>query len=100
MRRVYFDNNASTPVLLKCSTQCAHILWSVSVTPRPFTITGRILAAAVEHARESVAALLAARASEIVFTSGGTEGDNLGVLGLVRRRRSRHHLDHQNITRY
>ena len=39
---------------------------------------------AVEQAREQVAALLDARAGEIVFTSGGTEGDNLALFGLVQ----------------
>jgi cysteine desulfurase len=38
----------------------------------------------VERARESVAALLGCRASEVVFTSGGTEGDNLAISGLTR----------------
>ena len=40
--------------------------------------------AAVERARESVASLLGCRSSEIVLTSGGTEGDNLAIFGLVR----------------
>ncbi|MGD1216053.1 MAG: cysteine desulfurase family protein, partial [Terriglobales bacterium] len=44
---------------------------------------GQETRAAVERARESVAALLGCRASEIVFTSGGTEGDNLAVFGLA-----------------
>jgi len=44
---------------------------------------GQQTRAAVEDARESVAALLGCRASEIVFTSGGTEADNLAVAGLV-----------------
>ena len=39
--------------------------------------------AAVERARESVAALLGCRPSEIVFTSGGTEGDNLAIFGIA-----------------
>jgi len=45
---------------------------------------GQETRAAVERARESVAALLGCRASEIVFTSGGTEGDNLAISGLTR----------------
>src|SRR5579859_2301680 len=45
---------------------------------------GQETRAAVERARESVARLLGCRAAEVVFTSGGTEGDNLGVFGLVR----------------
>src|SRR6202158_1109340 len=45
---------------------------------------GQETQAAVERARESVAALLGCRASEVVFTSGGTEGDNLAIFGLAR----------------
>src|SRR2546428_12153955 len=44
---------------------------------------GQETRSAVERARESVAALLGCRASEIVFTSGGTEGDNLAIFGLA-----------------
>jgi len=45
---------------------------------------GQRARAAVEHAREQLAALFHCRASEIVFTSGGTEGDNLALFGLVK----------------
>ena len=45
---------------------------------------GQETRAAVENARESVATLLNCRAAEVVFTSGGTEADNLAVFGLVR----------------
>lgn len=45
---------------------------------------GQETRAAVERARESVAALLGCKASEIIFTSGGTEGDNLAILGLIK----------------
>ena len=50
--------------------------------PRPSTITARRRGRRSSGARESVAALLGCRASEIVFTSGGTEGDNLAIFGL------------------
>jgi cysteine desulfurase len=45
---------------------------------------GQQARAAVEHARESVAELLHCRAAEVVFTSGGTEGDNLAIFGLMQ----------------
>jgi cysteine desulfurase len=53
---------------------------------------GQRARAAVDHAREAVATLLRARPSEIVFTSGGTESDNLAILGIVAAsgRRKRH----------
>jgi cysteine desulfurase len=85
MRRVYLDNNATTPVLPE-----------VFEAMRPFYLEqfgnassihhfGQHARAAVEKARASVAALLNARPAEIVFTSGGTESDNLGIFGLVQR---------------
>lgn len=85
MRRVYLDNNATTPVLPE-----------VFEAMRPFYLEefgnassihhfGQHARAAVEKARASVAALLGARAAEIVFTSGGTEADNLAIFGLVAR---------------
>jgi cysteine desulfurase len=85
MQRVYLDNNATTPVLPE-----------VFEAMRPFYLEqfgnassihhyGQHARAAVEKARGSVAALLNARPAEIVFTSGGTEADNLGIFGLVQR---------------
>ncbi|MGC2694615.1 MAG: cysteine desulfurase family protein [Candidatus Angelobacter sp.] len=85
MHRVYLDNNATTPVLPE-----------VFEAMRPFYLEqfgnassihhfGQHARAAVEKARASVAALLNARPAEIVFTSGGTEADNLGIFGLVQR---------------
>jgi cysteine desulfurase len=44
---------------------------------------GQHARAAVEHARESIARLLACRPAEVVFTSGGTEGDNLAIFGIL-----------------
>ncbi|MDO4917929.1 MAG: cysteine desulfurase family protein [Kocuria sp.] len=51
---------------------------------------GRRAARALEEARERVAAVLHARPGEVVFTSGGTEGDNLAVKGIALARRERH----------
>lgn len=83
MPRVYLDNNATTPLLPE--------VWEAM---RPYFVEqfgnassihshGQGTRAAVERARDSVAALLGCRSSEIVFTSGGTEGDNLAIAGLV-----------------
>ena len=84
MHRVYMDNNATSPLLPE-----------VLEAMRPYFIEefgnassihhhGQNTRAAVERARESVAAMLGCRPSEVVFTSGGTEGDNLAVFGLVK----------------
>jgi cysteine desulfurase len=84
MRRVYLDNNATTPVLpevLEAMLPCfgEHFGNASSIHHH-----GQETRGAVERARESVAALLGCRASEVVFTSGGTEGDNLAIFGLAR----------------
>src|SRR5512138_1594872 len=85
MRRVYLDNNATTPLLPQ-----------VLEAMRPYFIEqfgnassihhhGQQTRAAVERARESVAQLLGARPAEIVLTSGGTEADNLAIFGVAGR---------------
>jgi cysteine desulfurase len=84
MRRVYLDNNATTPVLPAIfEAMQAHFAEHFG-NASSIHHHGQETRAAVERARESVAALLGCRASEIVFTSGGTEGDNLAIFGLVR----------------
>jgi cysteine desulfurase len=84
MRRIYMDANATTPLLPE-----------VLEAMRPFFIEsfgnassihqhGQRARAAVEHAREQVAALLHCRPAEVVFTSGGTESDNTAIFGVLR----------------
>jgi cysteine desulfurase len=84
MRRVYFDNNATTPVLPEVLDAMRPYFSDHFGNASSIHHHGQETRAAVENARESVAALVNARSSEIVFTSGGTEGDNLGVFGLVK----------------
>ena len=84
MRRVYFDNNATTPVLPEIFEAMRPYFTEHFGNASSIHHHGQETRAAVEHARESVAALLGCRASEVVFTSGGTEGDNLAIFGLVR----------------
>src|SRR5579883_3675185 len=84
MRRVYFDNNATTPVLPEVLDAMRPYFSDHFGNASSIHHHGQETRTAVENARESVAALVNARSSEIVFTSGGTEGDNLGVFGLVK----------------
>jgi len=84
MRRVYFDNNATTPVLPEVFEAMRPYFGERFGNASSIHHHGQETRAAVERARESVAALLGCRASEVVFTSGGTEGDNLAIFGLVR----------------
>ena len=83
MRRIYLDANATTPLLP-----------DVFEAMRPFFLEhygnassihqqGQFARAAVDHARDQIAHLLHCRTSEIVFTSGGTESDNLALFGTL-----------------
>jgi cysteine desulfurase len=84
MRRVYLDNNASTPVLPEVLAVMQTYFGEHFGNASSIHHHGQETRAAVERAREAVAALVGCRASEIVFTSGGTEGDNLAIFGLVQ----------------
>ena len=83
-RRVYLDNNATTPVLPEALAAMQPYFAERFGNASSIHHHGQDSRAAVERARESVAGLLGCRASEIVFTSGGTEADNLAIFGLVR----------------
>jgi cysteine desulfurase len=84
MRRVYLDNNATTPVLPAVLEAMRPFFEEHFGNASSIHHHGQETRAAVERARESVAALLNCRASEVVFTSGGTEADNLAIFGLAR----------------
>ena len=84
MRRVYLDNNATTPILPEVFEAMQAYFGEHFGNASSIHHHGQETRAAVERARESVAALLGCRASEIVFTSGGTEGDNLAIFGLTQ----------------
>lgn len=88
MKRSYFDHNATTPV--DPEVLAAMLPWFSEEFGNASSIHsfGQQARAAVEQAREQVAHLVGARAAEIVFASGGTESDNLAILGLVRASRA------------
>ena len=83
MHRVYLDNNATTPVLPEVFEAMRPYFAERFGNASSIHHHGQETRAAVEDARESVAALLGCGASEIVFTSGGTESDNLAIAGWV-----------------
>jgi cysteine desulfurase len=84
MKRVYFDNSATTPVLPEVLAAMQPYFGERFGNASSIHHHGQQTRAAVEQARESLARLLGARPSEIVFTSGGTEADNLAMFGLVK----------------
>ncbi len=84
MHRVYLDNNASTPLLPEVFEAMRPYFFEKFGNASSIHQQGQQARAAVEHARESIADLLGCRPAEIVLTSGGTEGDNLALFGMMR----------------
>ena len=83
MRRVYLDNNATTllaPEVFECMRPYLASDYGNASSIHWF---GQRVKAGIETAREQVAQLIGARPREIVFTSGGTEADNLAILGIL-----------------
>src|SRR5271163_5373711 len=81
--RVYLDYNATTPVDPAVLDAMLPFLAENFGNAGSVHSAGQRARAAVDSARESVAALIGAKPSEIVFTSGGTEADNLALFGTV-----------------
>src|SRR5450631_2642324 len=83
MRRIYMDANATTPVLPEV-LDAMRPFWSEEFgNASSIHQRGQHARAAVDRARESVAGLLNCRAAEVVFTSGGTESDNMALFGVL-----------------
>ncbi|MEA5023280.1 Cysteine desulfurase IscS [bioreactor metagenome] len=83
MRRVYLDHSATTPVDPEVAKLMMTYYTEKYGNPSSVHSFGRDAKAALENARESVAKLLGAQPTEITFTSGGTEADNLAIFGVV-----------------
>ena len=83
MDRIYLDANATTPVLPEV-VEAMRPFWSETFgNPSSAHQPGQRARSAVDHARTSIARLLNCSAKEIVFTSGGTESDNLALDGVL-----------------
>lgn len=84
MRPVYLDNAATTPVDPRVLEAMLPHLGGRRGNPSSLHSSGAAAREALEEARESVASLVGASPEEILFTGGGTESDNLALLGLAR----------------
>jgi cysteine desulfurase len=84
MQRIYLDANATTPVLPEVFDAMRPFWLEAFGNPSSAHHSGQRARSAVEHARASVARLLNCAAKEIVFTSGGTESDNLALSGILQ----------------
>src|SRR4029077_1520333 len=85
--RVYLDHAATTPVDPEVAEAMARVLRETHGNPSSIYAEGRAARAAVDRARDEVAAAINAEPGEIVFTSGGTESDNLALRGALKVRR-------------
>lgn len=84
VQRIYLDANATTPVLPEV-VEAMRPFWSEGFgNPSSAHQSGQRTRSAVERARSSVAAMLHCTAKEVVFTSGGTESDNLALSGILQ----------------
>ena len=84
MKKVYFDNAATTQIREEVVDKMAVVMKEVYGNPSSTHAFGRSAKTLIEQARKSVAKILNVHASEIIFTSGGTEADNLILNSAVR----------------
>ena len=84
MHKIYFDNAATTQVDEEVIEAITAVMRNIYGNPSSTHGFGRIARAEIEKARRQVSSFLNASPSEIIFTSGGTEADNMAVLCSVR----------------
>jgi cysteine desulfurase len=94
MTRIYLDHNATTPVDPDVADAVARAMRDEFGNPSSVHAFGQKAKTLLDGARSSVAALIGGDASEVVFTSGGTEADNLAVRGIAEglEQSARRHL--------
>ena len=90
MPHSYFDHNATTPIAPEVLRTLADSMGEVYGNASSIHYFGQMARQRVEAARRSVAARFGCVAQEIVFTSGGTESDNLAIFGVARTRPGSH----------
>jgi cysteine desulfurase len=84
MRRVYCDANATTPLLPEVMEAMRPYWMEEFGNASSIHLQGQKARTAVDHAREMLARFFHCREAEVVFNSGGTEGDNTAIFGLLR----------------
>src|SRR5262249_33623464 len=84
MNAIYLDHNATTPMLPAVWEAMRPYLCDQPGNPASSHQFGRRARQALEDAREKIAAFLGAHPDEVLFTSGATEANNLGIFGLIR----------------
>ena len=85
--RTYLDHASTTPVV-RAAVEAMSAHWGAAGNPSSLHASGRAARRALEESREQIADLLGARPAEVIFTSGGTEADNLAIKGSFWARRA------------
>ncbi|MEI8123583.1 MAG: cysteine desulfurase family protein [bacterium] len=84
MKRIYLDNASTTPIDPKVLGVMLPYLTDKYGNPSSIHYEGRVAKKAIEESRERIAKIVGIKKDGIIFTSGGTESDNLAVLGIAR----------------
>jgi cysteine desulfurase len=84
MKRRYFDHNATTPIALEVTEAIAQELRETYGNASSIHREGQLARKRLETARRQVASTIGAQPAEVVFTSGGTEANNIAIVGAVR----------------
>ncbi len=92
MKRIYMDNNATTPLSPEVLEAMLPFMKGVFGNASSIHSFGQEAAKALEAARKQVADLIGAEPKEIVFTSGGTEADNLAIRGVLEANPGKRHV--------
>lgn len=94
MQNIYLDYNATAPLLPEVIESMYEFSKNNYGNPSSIHFLGRKAKKAIDEAKEHIAKLIGCSATEILFTSGGTEANNLAVLGLLRasKKSSRHFI--------
>lgn len=80
---IYLDHNATTPIDSRVLEAMLPYLATFYGNPSSLYRAGRVVRSAVETAREQVAALVSVQSAQVIFTSGGTEANNLAIKGVT-----------------
>jgi cysteine desulfurase len=92
MKRIYFDNNATTPVAPEAREAMLPLLGEIYGNPSSAHHEGEEARAEVDQARARVAALLNTKPARLIFTSGGTEANNLAIFSAAAADPRKKHL--------
>ena len=89
MRTIYFDYNATTPLDPAVREEMLPFLDGIYGNPSSVHHVGRQARARLDDARDRAAQVLGSKPSEVIFTSGGTESNNLAIFGAARLLKSK-----------